>query len=158
LLSATDYFCCIGTTIKKAKTQEAFRTVDYGIPLRIATLAQKLNIPNFIIISSVGARSNSRNFYLSTKGEMEAAVRKVYHGNLKFLRPSLLLGKRKEFRKGENAAINFMKTFGWIFAGPLKKYKAISASTVAKAMIQASVLPADKLVLEGYDLYPPKKT
>ncbi|HEX2393948.1 MAG TPA: NAD(P)H-binding protein [Bacteroidales bacterium] len=152
-LTATDYFCCIGTTIKTAKSKEAFQKVDYGIPVQIATLASQLNIPNLVVVSSIGANANSRNFYLRTKGEMENAVRKVFKGNLKFLRPSLLIGKRNEHRAGEKAAVIFMKTLGWIFSGPIKKYKGISARTVAKAMILATTLPPDKIYLEGDDLF-----
>jgi len=152
-LTATDYFCCIGTTIKTAKSKEAFRKVDYGIPVQIATLARQLNIPNLVIVSSIGADSRSGSFYLRTKGDMENEVRKIYKGNLKFVRPSLLLGDRKESRSGEKIAIVFMKAFAWIFTGPMKKYRAIPVRTVARSMIYATSLPVDKIFLEGEDLF-----
>jgi uncharacterized protein YbjT (DUF2867 family) len=152
-LTASDYFCCIGTTIKKAGSKDNFRKVDFEIPLKIASLAKQLSIPNLIIISSVGADEKSKNFYLRTKGEMENAVRKIYNGNLKFLRPSLLMGNRNEQRAGEKIGIGFMKMFGWIFTGKMKKYKGIPAKTVARAMIQATNLPLNKVVLEGDDLF-----
>jgi uncharacterized protein YbjT (DUF2867 family) len=152
-LTATDYYCCIGTTIKKAKSKEAFRKVDYGIPVQIASFAQQLGIPNLVVISSVGADASSRNYYLRTKGEMENAVSKIYKGNLKFIRPSLLLGKRKEHRSGEKAAIIFMSLFGWLFTGPLKKYHGISARNVAQSMIRATTFPEGKIFLEGDDLF-----
>jgi len=152
-LTATDYFCCIGTTIRTAGTKEAFRRVDYEIPVQIADLAQKLMIPNLVIISSIGADAGSRNFYLRTKGDMEDTVSITYKGNLKFVRPSLLIGNRKEHRAGEKAGIIFMKTFSWMFKGPLKKYRGIHPRTVAKAMIRATSLPQNKTFLEGDDLF-----
>jgi len=98
-LVADVYFICIGTTIKKAGTKESFFHTDHDIPVKIAHLAERLNIPVVSIISSIGAKSTSSNFYLSTKGKMEKAVREAYSGNLQIARPSLLLGKREEFRR-----------------------------------------------------------
>lgn len=152
-LHATDYYCCIGTTIKKAGSQQAFRKVDFEIPVRIALLASRLNIPNLVIISSIGANHKSQNFYLRTKGEMENEVIKIYKGNLKFARPSLLLGSRPDTRPGERAAVVFMKTFGWLFTGSLKKYKAIPSDVVARAMIHAAATSDGRLFIEGDDLF-----
>lgn len=151
-LHGTDYFCCIGTTIKTAGTREAFRKVDFEIPIQIARLASELSIPNLVVISSVGANPYTNNFYLKTKGEMEIAVKTIYTGNLKIVRPSLLIGNRKEYRFGERAATLSMKAVGWLFIGPLKKYKAIHVSKVAQAMIHATGMPADKIFLESDEL------
>lgn len=151
-LIATDYYCCIGTTIKIAGSQEAFRRVDFDIPQQIALLAQELGISNLVVISSIGANANTRNFYLRTKGEMENAVRAIYRGNLKIVRPSLLMGNRNEFRFAEKASAMFMKMLNWIFIGPAKKYRGIYASDVAKAMIKATGLPAGKVFLESNEL------
>lgn len=151
-LNATDYFCCIGTTIKTAGSQDAFRNVDFGIPVQIARLAQELGVPNMVVVSSVGADAGSGNFYLRTKGDMEQSVRSCYKGNLKFVRPSLLMGNRTEYRFGERLAAVFMKALGWMFIGPLKKYRGIHANQVAKAMIRSVDLPAGKLYLESDEL------
>ena len=151
-LKATDYFCCIGTTIKKAGSQEAFRLVDFGIPKDIASLAESLSVTNFVLISSIGADASSSNFYLRTKGEMENTVRDLYSGNLKIVRPSLLMGKRKEYRFGENFAEFFMTILGWLFCGPLSKYRGIYARDVANAMIIISGDPSDKVVFETNEL------
>jgi len=151
-LKAGVYFCCIGTTIKTAGSQEAFTKVDLDIPREIAQLAEALSIPSLVIISSLGANADSSNFYLRTKGEMEKTVREIYTGNLKFVHPSLLMGNRKEFRFGEKVAVVFMKTFGWLFAGPLKKYKGIYARDVARAMIRLSDLAGDKIIFESDEL------
>jgi len=148
-LDAIAYFCCIGTTIKTAGSKEEFRKVDLDIPKQIAQLAEILSINYLVVISSLGANIYSTNFYLRTKGEMEKSVRHAYSGNLKFVRPSLLMGKREESRLGEILAVIFMKVLGWTFIGPLRKYKGITANNVAKAMIRLSMHPADKMVYES---------
>lgn len=152
-LEADIYFCCIGTTIRKAGSQEAFKEVDLDIPVKIAQLAQVLSVPSLVIVSSIGANPSSSNFYLRTKGEMEEHVRKIFNGNLKFVRPSLLMGHRDETRFGEKFAVNSMKLFGWLFKGPLRKYKGISARDVARAMIEISGHPAVKTTYESDELH-----
>lgn len=151
-LNGDDYFCCIGTTIKKAGSKNAFKAVDLNIPITIAEMAKELSVSNLVIISSLGANSSSRNFYLHTKGEMEKAVRKAYNGNLKIVRPSLLLGNRLEYRFAEKLSVHFMTLFGWLFIGPLRKVKAIKAHAVAKAMIKSVMLPKDKIFIESDEL------
>ncbi len=136
LLEGDDLFCCLGTTLAKAGSKEAFRKVDFEIPVKIAEASSKNNVPSFIIISSLGANATSSNFYLRTKGEMEEAVRKYAFRKTAILRPSMLLGGRKEFRFGESAGKLFMQAFGFLFIGGLKKYKAIQAKSVARAMIE----------------------
>lgn len=151
-LQASEFYCCIGTTIAVAGSKEAFRQVDLYIPQLIARIAEEMSIPSLVIISSIGANISSSNFYLRTKGEMEKTVRETYSGNLKFVRPSFLMGNRSEFRFGEKVGIGFMKTFGWLFIGSLKKYRGIDARDVASAMIKISTLPAEKLVYESDEL------
>jgi len=152
-LHADMFFCCIGTTIKKAGSEEEFRRVDFQIPVAVAQMAEALSIPSLVVISSVGADAASSNFYLRTKGEMEKTVAGVYHGNLKFVRPSLLMGDRKEFRFGEKTAVVFMKVFGWIFVGPLRRYKGVNASDVAFCMRQIASDNSDKKVYESDELH-----
>lgn len=152
-LKANEYFCCIGTTIKTAGSQEAFRKVDFEIPLQVAKLAQELRIQNLVIISSIGADAKTDNFYLRTKGEMEHAVKEAYKGNLKIVRPSLLIGDRHEFRFGERVAVFIMKLLGWLFVGPLKKFRGIKARAVANAMIRVTQLPVEKIIIESDELF-----
>lgn len=151
-LKAGVFFCCVGTTIKTAGSKEEFARVDLEIPKNIARLAEALSITSLVAISSIGADANSSNFYLRTKGEMEKAVREIYHGNLKFVRPSLLMGNRDEFRFGEKISVAFMKGFGWLFAGPFKKYRGIYARDVAHVMIKISDQTADKMIYESNEL------
>lgn len=152
-LKADAYFCCVGTTIKIAGSKEAFRKVDYEIPVQIAQIAESLSIPSLVVISSIGAKSKSSNFYLRTKGEMEDDVRKNYTGNLKIVRPSLLMGQRKESRRGEHFANVFMEKLGWLFIGPLKMYKGIYASEVARAMIKLPAIDKQKVIYKSNELF-----
>ena len=132
---AQHLFCCLGTTIKKAKTKEAFRKVDYDYVVDFAKLAEKLKVEKFLVISSIGANANSNNFYLKTKGEMEEAVKQCQIPSIFILQPSMLFGKRKEFRFGELIGKLMMHLFKYLLFGKMKKYRGIEASTVAKAMI-----------------------
>jgi len=156
-LNAGLVFCCIGTTIKVAGSKEAFTKVDLDIPKKIAQLAEALSAPALVVISSIGADAASSNFYLRTKGEMEKSVREIYSGKLRIVRPSLLMGNRDEFRFGEKVSTGFMKTFGWLFAGPLKKYRGIYARDVARAMIKISHFKSGKTVYESNELLELKK-
>jgi len=151
-LKAGAFFCCIGTTIKSAGSKEAFTKVDLDIPKRIAQLAEALSIPSLVVISSIGADAASSNFYLRTKGEMEKSVREIYSGKLRIVRPSLLMGNRDEFRFGEKASVGFMKAFGWMFAGPLRKYRGIYARDVARVMIKISRFKSDKVIFQSDEL------
>jgi len=146
------FFCCIGTTIKKAGSPDSFLKVDLDIPVAVAELAETLAIPSLVVVSSLGADEKSSNFYLKTKGKMETKVKEAYHGKLKFVRPSLLMGNRKEFRFGEKIAVIFMKIFGWIFAGPLARYRGIKAADVARSMIKISGFSSGKMIYESDEL------
>ena len=128
-------FCCIGTTIKVAGSKDAFIQVDYTYPVEFAKVAQANGVKSFLFISSTGADKNSSNFYLKVKGDTEYALQELNFETLHILRPSLLLGKRKELRAGEILAKIVMRLFSFIFIGGLKKYKPITARTVAKAML-----------------------
>lgn len=142
-LFADIFFICTGTTIKKAGSKEIFYKTDHDLPIKIARLAERLNIPVVSVISSIGANSRSGNFYLRTKGMMENSLKEVYKGDLQIIRPSLLLGKREEFRFGELTGAFIIKTFGWLMVGPLRKYQGVKACDVASQMISNSLLLKD---------------
>jgi uncharacterized protein YbjT (DUF2867 family) len=133
--------CCIGTTIKKAGSQRAFYDTDVLIPQKIAEIAQKKGVKTFVLQSSIGANSDSNNFYLKCKGEIEHNISGLNFNSFIILQPSLLLGKRKEKRFSEKIAMCLMGTLNGLFIGPLKNYKAISAERVAKAMLFAAINP-----------------
>ena len=133
--TADEVYCCIGTTAKKTPTKNHYKDIDYGIPLAAAILCKENNIPTFIVISAMGANKDSKVFYNKTKGEMEY---KVLQQNIKhtfILRPSLIGGERKESRLLEKIGITILKVVEPLFIGNLKKYKIISAKSIAKAMI-----------------------
>jgi uncharacterized protein YbjT (DUF2867 family) len=136
LVVGDDFFCTIGTTIKKAGSKEAFRKVDYVYPQQFASFALKSNVKQFLTISSLGADKASGNFYLKTKGEIEDFLKQSSFESVAILRPSLLLGDRKEFRLGEKLGAIFMKLFSFTFIGGLKKYKPIESDVVAKALFR----------------------
>lgn len=133
-----DVFCCLGTTIKKAKNQETFKKVDVEYPLEIAKLAKEMGTEKFLIISSMGADPNSVVFYSRMKGLLEQELKTMRIDSLHIFRPSLLLGDRKEFRFGESVSALLTKRISFIFVGMLKKYKPIAAKTVALGMYQAA--------------------
>lgn len=135
-LTADDVYCCLGTTIKKAGTQEAFRKVDFDYPIKIAALAQHCGAAQFLLISSLGADPHSRIFYNRVKGEV--AIQKILFTAFHVFRPSLLLGERTEHRAGEKAGAFIMSGLKYALAGPLKKYRAIQARDVAKAMVRVA--------------------
>lgn len=149
-------FCCLGTTIKKAGSKEAFYKTDHDLVSNIAKIAHKNSISTFAVISSIGASADSGNFYLRTKGDMEQTLREIGFNNLIILRPSILLGLRKESRPAENIGKNVSKALSFMFIGRIRKYKPIHAETVARAMIVAanqlkgiSVLESDRIELSG---------
>jgi len=130
-LKADDVFCCLGTTIKKARSKEAFRAVDLDAPLLLAKISKELGGEKFLLVSSLGANKNSGIFYNQVKGEVEEAIQKVGFNTFHVLRPSLLLGPRKEERTGEDAAKFFYRVFGFLVP---KKYQAVESIKVARAM------------------------
>ncbi|ASZ14384.1 oxidoreductase [Chitinophaga pendula] len=131
-------FCCIGTTIRKAGSQANFRKVDYDIPVRCARIAREQGIQQFLLMSSIGANANTRNFYLRTKGEAEQALLSTGIPAVHIFRPSVLLGPRKEFRLGETVGQLLIQVFYFLLQGSWRKYRAIKAATVAQAMINAA--------------------
>jgi uncharacterized protein YbjT (DUF2867 family) len=138
LIAGDVLFCCLGTTIKTAGSQEAFKKIDHHYPLVFAKIAKQNGVKKHLIISSLGANKNATNFYLRTKGEIEFDLSNLNFESLIIVRPSMLLGNRKEFRLGESIGKLVMKAISFLFIGKLKRYKAIEARDVAKAMIKLS--------------------
>ena len=135
LFHADDLFCCLGTTIKIAKTKEAFYKVDFTYVYESAKLAAANGVSNFLIVSSLGASPASPVYYSKVKGKMENAVKKLPFKSIQIFRPSLLTGPRKVKRFGEQASEVALGLFGGLLVGSLRKYRAIAAEDVARAMI-----------------------
>src|SRR5262249_9742691 len=115
-----DVFCALGTTIRKAGSEAAFRGVDLELPLRAAQEARKAGAEQFVVVTSVGADARSKNFYLRTKGELEQELSRLPFRAIHILRPSLLIGKRQEFRLGESLAMKIAPALDLITLGPLR--------------------------------------
>ncbi len=147
-LKADDIFCCLGTTIKKAKSKEAFRAVDLDAPLLLAKISKELDAQKFLLVSSLGANKNSGVFYNKVKSEVEEAIKSVEFYRLDILRPSLLLGPRQEERSGEDAAKFFYKVFGFLVP---KKFKAIESATVANVMLQLAGIQQSGIFIHESD-------
>lgn len=131
-LKADHVFCCLGTTMAKARSERKFKEVDYDYPLALANLSLAQGAKQFLLVSALGANKQSSIFYNLVKGQLEDAVTKLPFQAIQIFRPSLLLGPRTEHRSAEEAAKFFYKVFGFLIPA---KYKAIDADKVAKAMI-----------------------
>jgi uncharacterized protein YbjT (DUF2867 family) len=148
---ADDIFCALGTTIRKAGSQEAFRRVDLEYPLGAARLARQAGARQFLLVSSVGADPGSKNFYLRTKGELEQEIAQLGFSALHIFRPSLLLGKRAEFRPGEWVMVPLAPMLNLALWGGLRRYRAIAAATVGKAMVAAAKTESKGTLIHEYD-------
>lgn len=157
IFGADDVFCCLGTTIKKAGSQQAFRRVDHDYPLAIAKLAKQQGAKQFLVVTALGSDAGSPIFYNRVKGELERELRGLELPSLHVFQPSLLLGDRREHRAGERVGAVFMKLAGPAMVGPLRKYRAIEASVVARAMLRTAlgaqegvhVHPSDEIASAG---------
>lgn len=127
-------FCALGTTIRKAGSQEAFRQVDLMYPAALGEWAKTNGARKFIVISAMGANAKSSIFYNRVKGEMEARLGELGLQEVHIVRPSLLLGKRDELRLGEKAAILLNPVLQVLLQGPLRKYRPVRAEAVATFM------------------------
>jgi uncharacterized protein YbjT (DUF2867 family) len=131
-------FCCLGTTVRAAGSEQAFRRVDVDYVLASARVAQAAGAQQFIVVSSAGADACSSNFYLRTKGEMEEALVQLGFASLDILQPGVLLGWRHEMRPLELAARVLMPVINPVLVGSYTVYRGISARTVALAMLGAA--------------------
>lgn len=129
-------FCAVGTTNKKTKgDKNEYRKIDYNIPVTAAKLSLETGCKHFVLVSSYGANSKSNNFYTKLKGEVEDTLSSLNIPSLSIFRPSLLLGKRQEFRFGEIIATLLMNPLSFLLP---TKIRPIKAYDVAKSMLEAS--------------------
>ncbi|WP_421829300.1 oxidoreductase [Larkinella sp.] len=133
LVQADDVFCCLGTTMKKAGSKDAFRKIDCKYPLDVAQRALVNRAKQFFLVSSMGANPDSSIFYNRVKGELERDLTALNYPALFIFRPSLLLGDRHEFRLGERIGEGLMKLLNPLIPA---KYKGIRVESVANAMFQ----------------------
>ena len=147
-----DCFFCIGTTRKNTPDKNEYIKIEYNLPIEVAKIAKSNSVNNFIYISSLGANSNAASLYLKNKGQTEQELIKLNFMNLSILRPSILLGNRKENRVGEKIGIFAMKTLSPLFLGNMKKYKPIKVEYVSKAMLQVAQKDYQKNIFESDEI------
>jgi uncharacterized protein YbjT (DUF2867 family) len=149
-IQADDVFCCLGTTIKKAGSQQAFKAVDYTLVVTVAELMRKQGAEQFVVISAMGADKDSKVFYNRVKGELEKALEELGYSCLRIIRPSLLLGQRQEFRLGEKIGVLLTPVLKPLMMGSLKKYRPVQAESVARFMVKVA---HEKPVTGGVHVY-----
>tara|TARA_B100001250_G_C19597426_1_gene699064 strand:- start:162 stop:821 length:660 start_codon:yes stop_codon:yes gene_type:complete len=152
LIVGDDCFFCIGTTRKKTPDKNEYKKVEHSLPVSVAKIAKSNSVNKFIYISSLGANPKAASLYLKNKGEAEEELIKMNFTNLLILRPSILLGNRKENRFGEKIGIFAMKTISPLFLGKLKKYKPINVKNVAKTMLQVAKKHYQKNIFESDEI------
>jgi uncharacterized protein YbjT (DUF2867 family) len=153
VLRGDDVFCALGSTIKEAGSEAAFRRVDLDYPFRAAQLARSEGATQFLLVSALGADARSRIFYNRTKGEAERAVSEAGFASVGVFRPSLLVGDRREARPKEVVMRVALAVLRPLLVGPLKKYRPTPAETLARAMVAvAAERPAGVRVYEADEL------
>lgn len=148
---AQDLFCAIGTTMKKAGSREAFRWVDHEVPLQVAKLAFIRGVRRIAVVSSAGANARSSNVYLQTKGELDDALAALPFDAVHVMRPSILVGERKERRPGEAVGVVAARAASGLMVLGLRKWRPIGAQLVARAMVTAMVGPDPRPALRIHE-------
>jgi uncharacterized protein YbjT (DUF2867 family) len=138
LFRPVDVFCALGTTLKKAGSEAAFRRVDFEYPRAIAERAIQAGARQFVLVSSAGAAAHSPNVYLRTKGQLEVAIGRLPFAAVHIFQPGFLAGERVEQRRGETLAIRAVRSVERALVGPLRKYRPVDAADVAAAMVAAT--------------------
>ena len=149
--AAADVFCTLGTTIRKAGSQAAFRKVDLDYPLALAKRSLECGARQFLVVSSAGAHKPRSNFYLQTKREMEDRISALPFHAIHIFRPSFLIGHREESRPAEKIGIAVAKPLSLLLIGSLRQYKPITAAQVATAMIRAALAAQPGVHIHHYD-------
>lgn len=145
------YACCLGTTIRQAGSREAFLAVDRDLVLALGEIARGLGARQALLVSSVGASAQSGNFYLRVKGEAERGLAAQGFERVDCLRPGLLLGERAERRRAEGLGQRLAPLANPLMRGPLRRYRAIGADTVAGAIVALAGREAAGRFVHEYD-------
>lgn len=144
-------FCALGTTSDITPDQQEYKKIDYQYPLDIAFIAHQNGVPQYHLISSLGANEKSPIFYARLKGEVERDLKTIPFKSIYIYRPSLLEGKRKERRSAEKAMIVLLRILNPFLFGRRKKYKSIKGEEVAKAMLYQSLKPFEGVFILNSD-------
>lgn len=134
-LAVDTVFCCLGTTKRQAGSEAAFERVDYHMVVGLARAAHKAGARQFLVVSAAGASARSPAFYPRVKARMEQAVADIGFEVVHIVRPSLLLGPRREFRPAEKLLQWLSPLYAPLLRGPLKRYRPVPAAAVAGALL-----------------------
>jgi len=151
-IKGDDCFFCIGTTKKNSPDKNEYKKVELEVPKQIAQIAKSNSVNSFVFVSSGYADPKSSGDYLKFKGEVEEELKRISFPKLGIMRPSFLLGDRKEKRIGEKIGIFIFKLLSPLFLGPIKKMKPIHSATVAKAMIRTANENLEKNIFESNEI------
>ena len=151
-IKGDDCFFCIGTTKKNSPNQDEYRRIEFDIPKQVARLAKINEVKSFIFVSSISANSKSSSDYLRFKGQVEEEIKNLKFQKIAIMRPSFLMGKRKENRVVEKVGIPIFNFLSPLFLGSLKKMKPINSEIVAKIMIRAANENMQKTVFESDEI------
>ena len=136
LPDADHAYICLGTTIKKAGSQDAFRRVDHDYVIAAAQHAFEAGVRRLAVVSAIGATTETKNFYVGIKGAVEEAIAEFEFEHLTFVQPGLILGDRtNDFRFGEQVAVFLTPLFNPLLRGKARQYRSIQAADIAAAMI-----------------------
>ena len=152
VIKGDDCFFCIGTTKQNSPDKNDYRRVELDVPKEIAQIAKSNSVNSFVFVSSGYADPKSSGDYLKFKGEVEEELKRLNFLKLGIMRPSFLLGDRKEKRVGEKIGIFVFKLLSPLFLGPLKKMKPIHSATVAKAMIAITQNESSQIIFESNEI------
>ena len=148
-IKGDDCFFCIGTTKKNSPDKNEYQRIELNIPKQVAQIAKSNNIKSYFFISSGYANSKSSGDYLKYKGLVEEEILSLGFSKTGILRPSFILGNRKEFRLGEKIGIIIFKLLNPLFVGPLRKMRSIHSETIAIAMIKLANENIDQKIFES---------
>ena len=151
-IKGDDCFFCIGTTKQNSPNKNEYRRVELEVPKQVAQIAKSNSVNSFFFVSSGYADSKSSGDYLKFKGEVEEELKRLDFSKLGIMRPSFILGDRKEKRVGEKIGIFLFKLLSPLLLGPLKKMRPIHSKTVAKAMIRAANENLEKNIFESNEI------
>ena len=151
-IKGDDCFFCIGTTKQNSPDKSEYRRVELDVPKQIAQIAKSNSVNSFLFVSSGYADPKSSGDYLKFKGEVEEELKRLNFPKLGVIRPSFLLGDRKEKRLGEKIGIFIFKFLSPLFIGPLKKMKPIHSEKVAKAMLKICKDEDQQVVFESNEI------
>ncbi len=151
-IKGDDCFFCIGTTKKNSPDKDEYKRVELEVPKQVAQIAKSNLVNSFVFVSSGYADPKSSGDYLKFKGLVEEELKRLNFSKLGVMRPSFLLGDRKEKRVGEKIGIFVFKILSPLFLGPLKKMKPIHSATVAKVMIKIANENLEKTIFESDEI------